>query len=317
MEENLIGYLLHALDPATEREVEAYLREKPEASRQLEKLRIALKPLESDRDSIEPPADLASRTLSRVAAATRPAPVAPRVLRAPVAFSWWRRPDVLVAAVLLIAAAGILSPALVRFRTVHDRTQCSNNMRDLHESLVNYSQLNNGAFPAVDDRPRHNIAGVYVPKLQEQGVLRPGFTSRCPARGPAALEPHSMTELEAMSPEDFERLAPRLSGCYAYTLGYRDEQGKLHGLRNDDGDDLPILADRPITPEETNACSGLRDNSPNHKGQNVLYIGGHVRFAKTPEAGRGNDHIFLDKSGKVRASKDVNDSVLGLSGDKP
>ena len=150
MEENLIGYLLHALDPATEREVETYLREKPEAMKHLEKLRRVMQPLESDRDSIDPPSDLASRTVARVEAMRKPAPAAPpMILRAPPpGFSWWRRPDVLVAAVLLIAAAGIMSPAIFRFRTMQDRTQCSNNMRDLHTSLVDYSQLNTSCVSA-------------------------------------------------------------------------------------------------------------------------------------------------------------------------
>jgi hypothetical protein len=321
MEENLIGYLLQALDPEAEREVETYLREHSESPRQLEKLRQALKPLESDRDTIEPPRGLAARTLSRLGAVRERAssvPPAPPVLRAaPAVHSWWRRPDVLVAAVLVILAAGVASPALFRARAMQDRLHCSNNMRDLHQALVDYSQITNGAFPHADDRPRHNVAGVYVPILHEQGVLRPRFSTRCPARNEPSLTPLTTRELEAMSQEEFDRIAPQLSGCYAYTLGYRDEAGKLRGLRPDDGDDLPIVADRPLTREENNACEGLRDNSPNHRGQNVLYIGGHVRFHRSPECGRAHDHIFVNRKGDVKAGADRDDSVLGLSGDRP
>jgi hypothetical protein len=319
MEENLIGYLLHALDPATEREVEAHLRDKPEAVKHLEKLRRVMQPLESDRDSIDPPSGLAARTLGRVEAMRKPSPAAPPIiLRAsPPVYSWWRRPDVLVAAVLLLAAVGIVSPAIFRFRTMQDRVQCANNMRDLHQSLVDYSQLNNSAFPRVEERAGHNAAGVYLPLLNDQKVLRPGFSTRCPSRGDPVLTSHTMKELEAMSPEDFAKVAPELSGCYAYSLGYRDADGKLQGLRSDDGDDLPILADRPLTPEDSNRCGGLRDNSPNHKGQNVLYIGGQVRFHKTPEAGRANDHIFVDRKGNICAGKDRDDTVLGMSPDRP
>jgi hypothetical protein len=319
MEENLIGYLLHALDPATEREVEAYLREQPEAMKRLEKLKRAMQPLESDRDSIDPPAGLASRTVAKVEAMRKPVPAAPpTILRAPPpGYSWWRRPDVLVAACLLIAALGIMSPAIFRARLMQDRIYCATNMRDLHQSLVDYSQLNNSAFPQIEARSGHNAAGVYLPMLNDQGVLRPGFSTRCPARGESVLTPRSMRELETMSPEEFARVAPQLSGCYAYSLGYRDADGKLHGLRADDGDDLPILADRPLTPEDSSQCGGLRDNSPNHRGQNVLYIGGNVRFHKTPEVGRAHDHIFVDRKGNVCAGKDKDDTVLGMSADKP
>jgi hypothetical protein len=319
MEENLIGYLLNALDPATERDVETYLRERPEAGKQLEKLRLALAPLEADRDTIDPPADLASRTLTRVEA-LRPAPAAPASLLTapPAGFTWWRRPDVLVAAVLLFAALGIGAPGLVKIiEGTRARSVCSNQMRDAYTSLVDYSQLHGGNFPRAEDQPRHNVAGVYVPILNDAGVLPPNFSTRCPSKGEPGAAVRTMRDLEQMPQEEFDALAPRLSGCYSYSLGYRDAQGQLHGLRADDGDDLPLLSDRPLTGEESADCTGVRCNSPNHGGQNVLYIGGYVRFHKSPNVGRGGDHIFLNRKNEVKAGVDPSDTVLGMSADQP
>src|SRR6266852_1241886 len=58
MDENLIGYLLDALDSDTRQETERYLLKNPEARAQLEKLEQALEPLEADREADEPPPDL-------------------------------------------------------------------------------------------------------------------------------------------------------------------------------------------------------------------------------------------------------------------
>lgn len=67
MEENLVGYLLQALDAAEQSEIESALPAKPELQRQLDLLRQGLRPLETDREEIEAPAGLWQRALARVA----------------------------------------------------------------------------------------------------------------------------------------------------------------------------------------------------------------------------------------------------------
>src|SRR5690348_14846337 len=106
MDEHLVGYLLKALDPDTQREVEAYVREEPEAARKLELLRQALDPLDADREAPVPPPGLRLRALARIAEyrcrdlprVSVPPPIRPR----PPDRSWYRRTDVLVAATLLL-----------------------------------------------------------------------------------------------------------------------------------------------------------------------------------------------------------------------
>src|SRR5437016_2465224 len=100
MDENLVGYLLDALEPETREEVEQYVRAQPEARQRLELLRQALKPLECDRDTIEPPPGLWTRTLAHIAQyRPQPVPAAPEpvFLRAtPVTGrTWWSRADVM------------------------------------------------------------------------------------------------------------------------------------------------------------------------------------------------------------------------------
>ena len=62
-----------------------------------------------------------------------------------------------------------------------------------------------------------------------------------------------------------------------------------------------------------------RTNSQNHgvAGQNVLYVGGNVRWCTQPNVGENGDDIFLNRNLKVNAGLGRTDTVLGSSGDKP
>src|ERR1051326_8686899 len=77
---DFVGYLLNLDEPADRARVEDQLRADPEAARTVEALSEALAPLEADREPPTPPADLAERTIARVAehisleSLTRPLP---------------------------------------------------------------------------------------------------------------------------------------------------------------------------------------------------------------------------------------------------
>src|SRR5205823_931944 len=109
MDDQLVGYLLNALDDEERRQVEAHLHASPDAQRKLEALRSALSPLDSDRAHPAPPAGLAERTLARVTALPRRRlPPAPRVSGGP-GFSpaRWRRSDLLVASLAGLILLGM------------------------------------------------------------------------------------------------------------------------------------------------------------------------------------------------------------------
>jgi prepilin-type processing-associated H-X9-DG protein len=331
MDENLLGYLVNALDPDTHRQVEAHLRSNPEAQHHADLLRRALRPLAADAAEEVPPPGLWVRTLGHIAhdqvrrrrpegppaaarPAARPLPRAPWTPgEAGPGGSWWRRTDVLVAALVLFA---VLSMGVTALPGLWQRQQieaCQNNLRLFGQALTAYSQHHDHDFPKVEAEPPRNVAGIFVPILHDAGVLRGDATVSCPGNGNRPAPALTLTDLEELSrtnQQQFRDTVRRLAGCYAYTLGYGAPDG-LHGLRDDDGGGLPIMSDRP------DWVDGLLGdgNSPNHggRGQNVLYIDGHVRFSTTRGAGVGGDDIYVNQRRKVEAGVNRLDSVLGAS----
>jgi len=322
MEMNLIGYLLQALDPLTQRQVEAYLAEHPEARARLELLRQALEPLAVDRDPGEAHPNLAERTLRFIAeAATRDAPQAPPHKRGPgSADSSWRRADVLVAAGLLLSFLSLLLPWVARLRALdrrHDNpvhlVECKDNLRQFYQALRVYHDQH-GHFPNLEqiEAPR-TAAGLMVPFLIDQGYLPASTNVHCPGAGGFGVCPWTLPQLQVMTPEEVEQSVQHLNPGYAYNLGYRDPNGSYVGFRL-----VPTKPNylRPLMAD----CLGensTKDNSANHDGtgQNVLFGDGHVKF-KTSRF-LFDDDIYLNKAKKVKAGLDMDDMVLGGSEDAP
>jgi len=156
-----------------------------------------------------------------------------------------------------------------------------------------------------------------VPLLREAGVLPANVSLRCPnAANPGELvEVLGAEQVRAMTPEEFETHAGRLSPYYAYSLGFRDEDGRL--LPPGETAEVPqslnaLMSDAP-------PAFGVIGNSRNHegKGQNVLFGDGHVRFATIRTVGYRGDDIFLNRERKVAAGLGAQDAVLGWSGAHP
>ncbi len=311
MEENLVGYLLKALDDDTQRQVESSLRESPELRARLELMDRALAPLAADREVPQPPPGLVLSTLARIAEykcrRLPDAPPPPRSQPVSTGRHRLRRPDALVAALLLIVLGGIGSSFLVHCWRDYQRAQCRNNLGLIGTGLQRYCDVHAGNFPRVEEQGPHGVAGIFVPVLLDSGMLSRDVPVRCPAQASSDRSRRSLREMEelyARNPEAFRQEASKLAGGYAYTLGYRDTAGH-HGLRCDSGDLLPIVADRLDSPTQP--------NSVNHGGggQNVLYLGGHVEWRTNRNAGIDGDDIFVNWDKQVLAGKAREDTVLG------
>jgi hypothetical protein len=222
---------------------------------------------------------------------------------------WLRRIDWVVAACLLLLVGGLAVPAVMAGWRQQQRLACADNLRKFHAALVNYADLEEGAFPRVEARGPRSIAGIFVPLLTDRGLLGDASIA-CPAQGHREPLRYTTTELEGMyhdSPGRYQAVASELAGHYAYSLGY-EQDGRLCGLRRDSDGLLPVLADR---------ADG--DSSPNHSGsgQNVLFVGGNVRWCVQPTVGVDNDHIYYNRRHLVGAGVNLVDTVLGSSDARP
>jgi hypothetical protein len=324
MDENLIGYLLDALDSDTRQETEKYLLKNPEGRARLDELKQALEPLEADREADEPSPDLWVRTLARVAEyRCRHLPSAPKVgSDRPMHRSWWRRADVLVAASVLLCVSLMISPILAKVRFQRDLVACQNNLHNFYIGLKDYSDRHNGNFPDVSTAvpAPWNVAGNFVPILMDEGFIGDNVSVQCPAYGKLTPPKYTLQELRNMDAEQLDSRAWSLGGSYAYSLGYRDSAGD-HGPRLDPqlaSSMRPLVADRP----PRDIVLGVTSNSPNHgfAGQNVLFMDGHCAYCTQrvlPCAIGGFDDIYLNQDNQVQAGRTPWDTVLGESGAHP
>jgi hypothetical protein len=320
VEENLLGHLLKANDPVTTREVEQLLATDPVAIHDLAVLRKALAPLQADRDEMVPPADLWARTLARVAehmvasegpitrpedsrtaelirraaAVTEPTvvapPVAPVFLKSEGGLPPARRRNVIAVIGLSAAALALALPAVLHVRARSHQLACQDTMRQFYQAASKYSEHHDGRFPQVGDG---EIAASAADALKVAGCLPLDVRFTCPSARPDETSPMALAN-------------------YAYSLGFRDVTGELHGTERTPGSDLmPILADAP------HRQASLAVPVNHRHGQNVLFAGGNVRFCNTPNVGWEGDDIFCNVKGQVGAGLHKFDTALGRPEERP
>lgn len=317
MDNHLVEYLLGALEEGPCRHLEERLRHDTPLRVQLDLLRRALQPLEADKESPPPPPNLVADTIALVAEhMCRPLPKAPATLRVVAAPErpWWRRADVLLAASLFIAAAGIAAPLLLHSHRARSQTaQCQENLRTFAAALDSFHQTK-GEYPHVAGAKPNQAAGLVVPMLYQFGSLPKDKPLVCPGIRDLKPADFSLEALQRMDPDAFAQNAPTLLPGYAYDLGFRDGIGYHPRPRVEAGlrSLMPLMADAL-------PCATDAENSPNHggRGQNVLFQDGHVKFVKSRHIGFDGDDIYLNKQNHVAAGLDPLDTVLGCASAKP
>jgi hypothetical protein len=320
IEHLLVGLAFNCLDESEARQAKELAAKDAGFARQLDQLKSALSSF--DREPVEPPKNLAQRTLARVAQAREaqsstiirmrkaPAPAKP-------AWNWatWRMADMAVAAGVMVVAGMVAFPSIRQAWVRHREVSCQNNLRDLGVAFNNHADIHNGRYPQISPSGPRSAAGTYLVSLVEKGLLPENHHPVC--ADPIPLARPTQSELDRLYREDavrYQRVARAVGGSYAYSLGHINAQGRLEGPRRDQGEDLPLLADRgPRT-----VGTGAKGNSPNHggRGQNVLHHGGHVRFHTDRTLPSGDD-IYLNANGWPRAGISSSDRVLGSGDDHP
>jgi hypothetical protein len=233
---------------------------------------------------------------------------------------------VLVAATLLLVLLPLIPMGLSHLKERRNIIACANNLRLFAVALGNYSDHHEGALPKVEEVPPFNVAGVFVPALNQDRVLGSGVSVSCPAKGlaqpPRQVSLHDLAMEHERDRERFERLTLDLAGCYAYSLGYRGPDGRHYGLRfradESEKDHIAVMADRPPFQDQRERPS-LTANSINHggKGQNVLFLSGRVGFFTSRNVGVEGDDIYLNRNNVSAAGLDRFDAVLAPGNFQP
>lgn len=323
MDNQLIRYCLDDLNPTERAAFKTRLYDDAELHTDLEQLQELLNRLRAERITIEPPAGLATSTLAMIAkriadiqahhssdeaetltpGSTRtkqlqqtmqtlqPARKTRIIWRNEGVFQTiWRRADVIVAASIAFVMFGLLLTGVSKLRHENSVRVCQNNLREVHQALVGYSDVRGGQFPQVGTA---NVphAGDFDKELIRVGQALPGTVYSCPT----TLKEGVNTFTES-------------NPSYAYTLGYRGTDGELRGLtRTTPGDTSPIVAD----------LSPTWNRGGHFNGQNVLFASGNVRFTSTPNVGYDGDNIYCNAEGVTRAGLNWADTSLGHAADRP
>jgi prepilin-type processing-associated H-X9-DG protein len=294
MSPDLLGYLLGALEPGEQAEIEAQLMADPALRERLDELRRQLPPHGVAATS-DAPRDLAPRTFKFVMDRLGPQP------GQFAATSHWRATDIAAAAIIVVAASFLIVPAIYQGRNQAQTRACQANLAHLGEALVTFSQLHDNRFPEVPAHGNEAVAGIYAPRLREGGLIDDRHIVCAAAGGDSSVRIPSLAEVRAARGESLRQLQRTMGGHYGYSLGYV-EAGAYHALRNLARPTFALMADSP------GAHGG---------GHNVLFEDGHVQFLVTSQLGSGDDDFYRNDLGYVGAGIGTHDSVIGSSAVAP
>jgi hypothetical protein len=286
----MLDYTLGQLDETQREAFEQAVAADPVLAEKVDRLARHLHLLVDDGEGPEPPADLARRTLRRVAERKR-RPAYSDLVPVKVPFRW---ADVAVAASLFIACLLTLVPALKRSRETWNTAACTNNLHQLGLALNRYAETHK-TFPTIPAGDAVPFAGTFALRLREAGLLPDPSVLDCPCDGVNNI-PSTFPDLRTLAklgPNRASEMPVLNHADYAYTLGF-EEGGRPTAVPAHVHNDFPLLADRPPYADSVEILEG---NSPNHHGagQNVLFVGGHVGFYPTRQLGQDRDMFLNDR----------------------
>ncbi len=312
MRDQLIGYLLDALDPQEHEQVKAQLSRDDRLKHELEVLARSLLPLGGEPVPFEPPAGLADRTCDFVAQQAQPVSTYAAPPGAPA--RQWSMADMVVAAGVFVAAALLFFPAVNQSRFAARVTQCQDNLRQIGIAMNDYSIAHNGYFPNVPLKGQCAAVGIIAVRLRELGHFDGAQIVICPssvlAEKASEFRMPTVAQLHAVRGAELARLHRHMAGTYGFNLGYVSN-GRYLSPRNQHRPRYALVADEPTTEAPY--------HSANHGscGQNVLFEDQHVQYLTTCRAHGCTDDFFTNDEGRVQPGLHPNDAVLGPSHAKP
>ena len=312
----LIDFQLGNLSPDERAELMQRIAANDELSAQHEELTSVFAALDSVRQLPPMPADLVQRSVASVRQAPQPC-----VARAHeteqdteatnVLFPLFARVnsirDVLAVAATIVLLVGIGVPSILRMRERSQRAACTANLARLGQGLAVYAAAFNDSLPfaywgsntswqsTADGAVRRVPNRAHMYRLLRYGSVSDPSSFICPSRSDAP-----MTLEQVRNNDDFIE-----SRNVSY--GYQNMAGVRPTLN--DHPDLPIMADdNPLFDDglPLGLSYGHNANSRSHggAGQNVLTLGGRVRWKTDPNCGVDGDNIWTLLNVKIYTGRE-------------
>ncbi len=339
MHEDLLGYLLGALEPHEMRRVDRWLRDDPDARRQLAEIERLLRPLQDQPQPLEfPPPDLISRTMASLPSSAAPTE-SPNVVSSAMAtaslapmqenidpprargWTWFDWSASASAAAIVLA---LILPAIAEGRFEARKTACQDQLRRLGIAITQFVSRNeHSRLPAVSDSGPEAFAGVYAPRLRDAGLMEDESIRWCPSLDlpnkldmtDAAIQLVSVSQLHDASFERLRQIQQFAGGQYAYTLGVI-ERDRLASPRFESRSTFAVMSDAPLAgmPTQSNLADSFGHGGV---GINILFEDGRVQFVATESLGTVPDHPLLNHRGDAEAGVNIDDASLAPSWHPP
>lgn len=261
-------------------------------------------------DSVQPPGDLAGRTLNRMQSERRfreyhqePMIYAPR----------WRLSDIAVAATIFIAMFAGTFPAMQRSKFMASNVACSTNLTQLWRGAEQYSTTYN-AYPNVVMYNQQLPVGASLILMNHAGFLDDNSSLTCPCRSHQVQLRHlpKWSELQQLREEHHKRMNEVLAEAYAVHPGLTGPNGFRHMERQMIASFRSVVPMFGDTPPMDNQHRILTGNSRSHSGhgQNVVFADGHTKFMRSRSIGREDNDIYATQDGHINAPADPREMIL-------
>lgn len=320
--EQLLGYLLGALDAADRREMEVELDRNPALRVEMARYQELLSRIGMDEEpeEFEPPSGLADRVCDFVAANGDQAAVAEATLSSPVHLSpagpaqgefvrGYSFIDMVVACCVLLVFGALLFPSINNMRLQAQRATCQYRLVQTGAGMWEFAQLQpDRRYPRIPESGNFAVAGNVPLVLRNAGYVTDIQNFFCPSvkRTDGELsDPPTVKTVEESTGPQLRSCQQRMGGTFAHNMGYV-QNGHLLPAKMGCREDFALVADAP-----GDATRPVHDGM----GLNVLYEDGHVRFL--PQQGNSQtiliDNPFCNRRGYREAGVDPNDASLGPS----
>lgn len=313
-QEDLLGYLLGALDEAEQERVKRYVAGHPEIQAELGKLQRCMLPLRMVDMPIEPPGGLARRSCEQIfAQAENWAEPRRTAVNESAGVDGWQIWDLTMLMSVAVLMAMLIMPAVYRSREAARRLACASNLRHLSYAMRSHSEMHGGRLPTIPMNGPAAVAGSYALRLKSLGLLPFDHVVLCPSTDSSACErPFSiptMDELLQLEGEPLLNVQRQLGGSYGFDIG-RYINGVLVAAKDEGREYFAILSDAP---EHSRGLGLVTSHAGN--GRNVLFESGRISFVDSvKELSEGMDDYFHDRFSRLAPGADCNDAVLVESG---